>query len=496
MSPCPFIDAEAMWCPLAVSPAGWPALILGVILAGVGLGAAWVYRRRLVRAHAELSRARGRANVLAQDLERAKRRTRTLAVMAKSAKAVRNEFLSSISHEVRTPMNTIMGMTDLALSTDMDSKQRRYLERVRVAADSLLGLLNDLLDLSKIHARRLRLNVQDFRLRDCIADVVGRYRLRAEQKHLAFDCAVADDVPDAVVGDPGRLRQVIGVLLSNALKFTDRGRIGVRVGVEEAGSGDEVALAVAVTDTGIGIPEALQEEVFEAFRQADGSVTRAHGGCGIGLSIASELVSMMGGTLRLESRPGEGSTFFFTARLGRRSEQAGPAAGAGQGRLNGLRVLVVNRQEAMRETLVGMLALLHADVLTEHDAEAGRAALEQARDDGRPFRLAVLDADTAGASGFALVRRMTEDPACGKPKVVVVTHAGARGEAARCRDAGAAAYLTLPMTVAELAQCLLMVLDGAGPDAGRPDLVTIHLVREEGLPAPDEHDAPAAPVSR
>ncbi|MFO8013616.1 MAG: histidine kinase dimerization/phospho-acceptor domain-containing protein, partial [Phycisphaerae bacterium] len=175
MASCPWLIPAMALFPLAVTPADWLSLALGLAAAGVAAGAALVYRRRLRRTRAELRHLRGRVNVLVQDLDRAKRRTRTLAVMAKSAKAVRNEFLSSISHEVRTPMNTIMGMTDLALSADLDAKPRRYLERVRAAGDALLGLLNDLLDLSKIHARRLRLDVQDFRLRDCIADVVGRH---------------------------------------------------------------------------------------------------------------------------------------------------------------------------------------------------------------------------------------------------------------------------------------------------------------------------------
>jgi signal transduction histidine kinase/DNA-binding NarL/FixJ family response regulator len=479
MTSFPWLNPMGAPFALAMVPADWLSLLLGLAAAGVAVGAAIVYRHWLVRTRAELSHLRGRINVLVQDLDRAKRRTRTLAVMAKSAKAVRNEFLSSISHEVRTPMNTIMGMTDLALSTDVDAKQRRYLEQVRAAADSLLGLLNDLLDLSKIHARRLRLDVQDFRLRDCIADVVGRYRVRAEQKGLAFECGIAEDVPDTIVGDPGRLRQVLSVLLSNALKFTDEGRIAVRVGVRECGDEDAV-LEFAVTDTGIGIPEEMQEAVFEAFRQADGSVTRAHGGCGIGLSIASELVAMMGGDLRVQSRPGQGSTFRFTGRFGRRGERQVPQRSGNLSRLNGLRVLVVNGQQEMREALVGMLVLLNADVLAEEDAEGGRAALAQARADGRPFRVAVLDASLAHGSAFDLARRLCEDAALGRPKALIVTHAGTRGEAARCREAGVAAYLTFPMSMDELAQCLLMVHDRRGDDAGRHDLITIHRVREQG----------------
>ena len=466
--------------PLAMAPAGWVGLACAAVaVAGAAVAAVWVTRRRLARSRAELRQVRGRVNVLVQDLERAKRRTRTLAVMAKSAKAVRNEFLSSISHEVRTPMNTIMGMTDLALSAAVDARQQRYLERVRAAGDTLLGLLNDLLDLSKIHARRLRLDVQDFHLRDCVADVVGRYRVRAEQKGLDFACDLAPDVPDAVVGDPGRLRQVLGVLLSNALKFTDEGRITVRVAVEERGETD-LLLRFAVADTGIGVPAGMQEAVFEAFRQADGSVTRVHGGCGIGLAIASELVAMMGSELCLESRPGEGSTFQFTARFGWRCEQDAPQRPGMLSALSGLRVLVVHGEREMRERLVGMLALVSADVLATEDALSGRAALEQARADGRPFRVAVLDAHLPGGTAFDLARALSEEASCGRPKVLVVTHAGTRGEAARCREAGASAYLTFPVGIDDLAWCLRMVLDRPRPHAAAAsDLITIHRVREK-----------------
>ena len=474
------IPAATFWPP-ALTPAGWVAVCAALTAAGAGVVAAWIARRRLRRSRAELRQVRGRVNVLVQDLDRAKRRTRSLAVMAKSAKAVRNEFLSSISHEVRTPMNTIMGMTDLALSTADDARQRHHLERVRAAGDTLLTLLNDLLDLSKIHAHRLRLDVQDFRLRDCIADVVGRYRVRAEQKGLAFACDLASGLPDNVVGDPGRLRQVLGVLLSNALKFTDEGRIAVRVGVGEATETD-VVLRFTVADTGVGIPDGMQAEIFEAFRQVDGSVTRAHGGCGIGLAIAAELVAMMGGEIHADSRPDEGSTFAFTARFGVRSDADGPARSPGPGALQGIRVLVVHGNREMRERLVGMLALAGADVLAEEDADGGRAALEQARANGRPFRVAMLDAHLPAGSAFALARRLVEDASCGRPKVVIVTHAGTRGEAARCREVGAVAYLTFPMGVDDLSECLRMVLER--PQAAEPaDLVTIHRVREHAAGA-------------
>lgn len=198
-----------------------------LILLAAAIGLALWLRRRLKRTRAEADEARSRLAVITQDLKSARKRARELAVMAHSAKALRNEFLSNISHEVRTPMNTILGMTDLLLETDPAPKQRRYLEKVRAAGHSLLDLLNDLLDLSRIHARRLSLDPQGFRLRDCIGDVTVRFRPQADRKQLTLRCDADPDVPDEVVGDPGRLRQVLGTLLSNAIKFTETGEVRV-----------------------------------------------------------------------------------------------------------------------------------------------------------------------------------------------------------------------------------------------------------------------------
>ena len=429
---CPAVlglgDAGSLGVPDLSLPPSWLVLALTVLMLCLALGLAVYYRVRLGRAQVQVREVRSRLEVLAQDLDHARKRTRLLAVMAKGAKIIRNEFLSSISHEVRTPMNTILGMTDLVLASDLAPRERRYLEKVRTAGHALLELLNDLLDLSKIHAHRLRLNPQDFRLRDCVADVAGRYGLVAEKKGLAFRCEVAPDVPDHVVGDPGRLRQVLSVLLSNAVKFTGEGRIDVWSTLA-ADEGREAVLHFAVADTGAGIPDDVQAEMFEPFRQADGSVTREHGGCGIGLAIASELVAMMGGRLEVESRLGLGSTFRFTVRLGRRGTEALSGASADLSALAGLRAMVVNGQEGMRDALASMLASFAMDVVAVERADAALAGLAQAKADGRPFRR-TSPPDRPGCRGpatsWALISRIASSVPRPTTSITSSTAASAR----------------------------------------------------------------------
>jgi two-component system, sensor histidine kinase and response regulator len=443
---------------------------LGLLVSGFNEMLEQIQHRdqELERQHSDLQKEVAARTAINQQLETAKE-------AAEAASNAKGEFLANMSHEIRTPINGILGMTELVLDTELTHDQRDCLTMARSSGESLLGLINDILDFSKVESGRLELDPIEFNLYNCVGETMKALALRAHQKGLELAYDVSPEVPAELVGDPGRLRQILVNLVGNAIKFTEHGEVLMKV--ENFRRNGHAELLFKVTDTGIGIPVEKQPLLFQAFSQADSSITRRYGGTGLGLAISRRLVEMMGGRLWLESREGQGSTFQFTAHFSQPPVSARSPSPLPESDLRDVSVLIVDDNETNRRILCGLTS---GWGMIPTAVKSGHAALEIINErQQEPFRVILIDACMPIMDGFQLTEKLKTQysSSMSRSMILMLTSAGRPGEAALCKQLGISAYLLKPVMKADLQAAILTVLGHPGAGAA-PSLVTRHSLRE------------------
>jgi two-component system, sensor histidine kinase and response regulator len=391
---------------------------------------------------------------------------------AESANRAKDEFLANVSHEIRTPMNAILGMTEVALDSARTDHQRRLLATVKSAARNLLCVINDLLDFSKIAAGKLALDEADFSLRTELGDTVRALAVRAHRKGLELICHVHPSVPDTLLGDAGRLRQVLLNLVGNAIKFTEHGEVvvEVRAALDVSTTEAVVPLVITVRDTGIGIAKGKQLTIFRAFEQEDSSTTRRYGGTGLGLTISSQLASLMGGDITVESEPGRGSTFAFAARFARSTRPELPSLPSSYDWLEGLRVLVVDDNGTNRTILDEWLTSWRMRPTTVGDASSALQELARGEESGAPYGLVLLDARMPDVDGVTLAGQILKRDGASSQRLLLLSSDDSPELPTRSREAGIGAYLLKPVQQSELLETISVLMKtaaDAAPDAAR-----------------------------